>query len=111
MKNKQSVLTVFLAIALTLAGVQLALAYDAKYKYTIPTMETQADADKIVAFVKTLPGIMEVDVYLDKKEVIIFFDDEELDDEKMQFRIPMKKEVGYPVTEYDILYEDPEKRN
>jgi len=46
-----------------------------------------------------------------KKEVIIFFDDEELDDEKMQFRIPMKKEVGYPVTEYDILYEDPEKRN
>ncbi len=111
MKNGRKWLVMALAIVMTLAGAQMALAYDAKYKYTIPTMQTQEDVDKIIAFIKTLPGIMEVDAYLDKHTVIVFFDDEELDDEKMQFRIPMKKEVGYPVTKYDILYEDPNKRN
>ncbi len=111
MKNAQKVLVMCLVMALSMAAAQVALAYDAKYKYTIPTMVTQEDVDKVVAFVKTLPGIMEVDAYLENHTLIIFFDDEELDDEKMQFRIPMKKEVGYPVTKYDILYEDPNKRN
>ncbi len=111
MKKGQKLMTMCLVMVMTLAGATLALAYDAKYKYTIPTMETQADADKIIAFIKTLPGIMEVDAYIEKNEVIVFFDDEDLDDEKFQLRIPMKKEVGYPVTKYDILYEDPNKRN
>lgn len=111
MNKGQRVLVMCLVMAITMAGGQLAFAFDAKYKYTIPTMETQADADKVIAFIKTLPGIMEVDAYLDKHTVIVFFDDEELDDEKFQLRIPMKKEVGYPVTKTDILYEDPNKRN
>ncbi len=111
MKKGQRLLVMCLVMAMTMAGAQLALAFDAKYKYTIPTMKTQADADKVIAFIKTLPGIVEVDAYLDKNTVIVFFDDEELDDEKMQLRIPMKKDVGYPVTKYDILYEDPNKRN
>ncbi len=111
MNKARKIIIICLVMAMSTAAAQLALAYDAKYKYTIPTMQTQEDADKIIAFIKTLPGIMEVDAYLDKHTVIVFFDDEELDDEKMQFRIPMKKEVGYPVTKYDILYEDPNKRN
>ncbi len=97
--------------AMFFLGGHSAHAFDAKYKYIIPTMKTQQDVDKVTAFIKTLPGIMDITVLLDKNEVIVFFDDEELDDEKMQLRIPLKKEIGYPVERYDILYEDPEKRN
>ena len=111
MKKGRKLLVMCLVMMMALAGTQLALAFDAKYKYTIPTMATQADADKVIAFIKTLPGIVEVDTYLDKHTVIVFFDDEELDDEKFQLRIPLKKDVGYPVTKTDILYEDPNKRS
>ena len=100
-----------LVTVVIIAGSQMAHAFDAKYKYTIPTMKTQEDVDKVTAFIKSLPGIMDITVLLDQHAVIVFFDDEELDDEKFQLRIPMKKEVGYPVTEFDILYEDPDKRN
>ena len=98
---------VFACICIAAAPVQ---AFDAKYKYTIPNMKTQEDVDKVTAFIKKLPGIMEITVLKDNNEVIVFFDDEELDDEKFQLRIPLYKE-GYQVTEFDILYEDPEKRN
>ncbi len=99
-------------IGLTVVGMLgIAHGFDAKYKYIIPTMKTDADAAKVKTFIETLPGIYEIDIYLDKGEVVIFFDDEELDDEKMMLRIPLKKEIGYPVARYDILYEDPNKRN
>ena len=65
--------TMCLIMVVMMAGAQLAFGFDAKYKYTIPTMKTQADADKVIAFIKTLPGIMEVDAYLDKHTVIVFF--------------------------------------
>jgi copper chaperone CopZ len=100
-----------LIAAMVLTGARAVHAFDAKYKYIIPTMKTQQDADKITKFVKSLPGIMDITILLDKHELIVFFDDEELDDEKMQLRIPLKKEIGYPVKRYDILYEDPNKRN
>ncbi len=86
-------------------------AFDAKYKYIIPTMKTQQDVEKIKKFIDGLPGIKDVTFLLDQHAVVVFFDDEELDDEKLQLRIPLKKEVGYPVKRYDILYEDPNKRN
>jgi copper chaperone CopZ len=100
-----------LAAVIMFAGAQVAHAFDATYKYVIPTMKTQEDVDKVTTFIKSLPGIVEVTVMLDKHAVIVSFDDEELDDEKFQLRIPMKKEAGYPVESYDILYEDPDKRN
>jgi copper chaperone CopZ len=100
----------FCLIAGLLVSPQAALAFDAEYKYIISAMKTKEDADKVTKFIKARPGIMTVDVYLDKNTVIIFFDDEELDDEKMQLRIPLKK-AGYRVERFDILYEDPEKRN
>jgi len=100
-----------LFLAMVFIGAQAAHAFDAKYKYIIPTMKTQQDVDKITKFVKGLPGIQEVTVLLDRHELLVSFDDEELDDEKMQLRIPLKKEIGYPVKRYDILYEDPNKRN
>lgn len=111
MKPQIKTIAVLLAFAFLCMGAQSALAFDAKYKYTIPTMETQADIDKVTTFINSLPGIVEITVLAENHEVIVFFDDEELDDEKFQLRIPMKKEVGYPVTEFDILYEDPDKRN
>ncbi len=111
MKKSFKTVAFFLVMALVCIGAQSALAFDAKYKYTIPTMTTQEDIDKVTAFINGLPGIVEITVLAENHEVIVFFDDEELDDEKFQLRIPMKKELGYPVTEYDILYEDPNKRN
>jgi len=111
MKKTLKTVAFIMAFALICAGAQSALAFDAKYKYTIPTMKTKEDIAKVTAFIKALPGIMEITVLADDNEVIVFFDDEELDDEKFQLRIPMKKELGYPVTKYDILYEDPNKRN
>jgi len=111
MKKIMQGLTVGLFAAMFFWGGHAAHAFDAKYKYIIPTMKTQQDVDKVTAFIKTLPGIMDVTVLLDNHEIIVFFDDEELDDEKMQLRIPLKKEIGYPVERYDILYEDPNKRN
>lgn len=111
MKKGFKSIAFFLVMALICIGAQSVQAFDAKYKYTIPTMKTQEDVDKVTAFINGLPGIVEITVILENNEVIVFFDDEELDDEKFQLRIPMKKELGYPVTEYDILYEDPDKRN
>ena len=111
MKTQFKAVAFLLAFAFVCMGANSALAFDAEYKYTIPTMKTQEDIDKVTAFIKALPGIAEITVVADDNAVIVFFDDEELDDEKMQLRIPMKKELGYPVTEYDILYEDPDKRN
>lgn len=111
MKTQLKVVAFLLALTFVCLGAFSAQAFDAKYKYTIPTMKTQEDIDKVTAFIKALPGIVEITVMADDNEVIVFFDDEELDDEKMQLRIPMKKELGYPVTKFDILYEDPNKRN
>jgi copper chaperone CopZ len=111
MKKIMQGVTVGLFAAMFFLGGHSAHAFDAKYKYIIPTMKTQQDVDKVTAFIKTLPGIMDITVLLDNHEIILFFDDEELDDEKMQLRIPLKKEIGYPVERYDILYEDPNKRN
>ena len=111
MKNQLKTIALALALAFICMGTQSASAFDAKYKYTIPTMTSKEDIAKVTAFIKALPGIEEITVMEENHEVIVFFDDEELDDEKMQLRIPMKKELGYPVTEFDILYEDPDKRN
>ena len=111
MKKKLKWLTIGLVTALVIGFTQMAFAFEMKIKYTIPTMKTQEDVTKIKAFIDTLPGIMEVDFYLENNTIIIFFDDEELEDEKFEFRIPLKKQHGYPVTKTDILYQDPEKRN
>ena len=111
MKTQLKTVALLLALAFVCMGASSALAFDAEYKYTIPTMKTQEDIDKVTAFIKALPGISEVTVIAEDNAVIVFFDDEELDDEKMQLRIPMKKELGYPVTKFDILDEDPDKRN
>jgi copper chaperone CopZ len=111
MKTQLKTIAFLLAFTFVCMGANSALAFDAKYKYTIPSMKTQEDIDKVTAFIKALPGIMEITVMAENNEVIVFFDDEELDDEKFQLRIPMKKDLGYPVTEFDILYEDPDKRN
>lgn len=111
MKTQLKAVAFLLAFAFICVTANSALAFDAEYKYTIPTMKTQEDIDKVTAFIKALPGIEEITVIAEDNEVIVFFDDEELDDEKMMLRIPMKKELGYPVTKFDILYEDPNKRN
>ena len=111
MKKQLKWSVIALAAVLVFGFSHMALAFDMKIEYTIPTMKTEADVAKIKAVIDKLPGIQEVDFYLDKHTVIIFFDDEELEDEKVEFRIPMKKEHGYPVTKTNILYEDPDKRN
>ena len=111
MKTQLKTVAFLLAFAFVCMGANSALAFDAEYKYTIPTMKTQEDIDKVTAFIKALPGIEEITIIKEDNAVIVFFNDEELDDEKMQLRIPMKKELGYPVTEFDILYEDPNNRN
>lgn len=111
MKNRLIAALVLFLFAVPFLAVQSAHAFDAKYKYTIPTMKSEEDIKKVTDFIQGLPGIVEITVMAESSEVIVFFDDEELDDEKFQLRIPMKKEVGYPVTKFDILYEDPNKRN
>ncbi len=111
MKTQLKTVAFLLAFAFICMGAGSAVAFDAEYKYTIPTMKTQEDIDKVTAFIKALPGIEEITIVKEDNAVIVFFNDEELDDEKMQLRIPMKKELGYPVTEFDILYEDPNNRN
>lgn len=110
MKGLLHGVTLCMATVFVLLSAHGASAFDAQYKYIIPSMQSQADADKVTKLIRERPGIMELDVYLDKHQVVLFFDDEELDDEKMQLRIPLKK-AGYRVERFDILYEDPEKRN
>jgi len=110
MKIRIQTIAFLLTFAFICMGSQSALAFDTKYKYTIPTMETQEDIEKVKAFINTLPGIVEITIMEENHVVIVFFDDEELDDEKFQLRIPLYK-LGYKVEEYDILYEGPNKRN
>jgi len=110
MKTKIQTIAFLLTFAFISMGASSALAFDAEYKYTIPTMETAEDFEKVKAFVNTLPGIKDITKVKDYPQIIVAFDDEELDDEKFQLRIPLYKE-GYQVTRFDILYEDPNKRN
>ncbi len=110
MKTKIQTIAFLLTFAFISMGASSALAFDAEYKYTIPTMETAEDFEKVKAFVNTLPGIKDITKVKDYPQIIVAFDDEELDDEKFQLRIPLYKQ-GYKVSKFDILYEDPNKRN
>ncbi len=105
-------LAVCFAATAMLVSAQMAQAFDFKVKYIIPTMKTQADADKIVKMLKdaSKDGFKSADVYLDDNKIVFFYDDEEFEDEKLEVLIPLKK-AGFRVERRDVLYEDPNKRN
>lgn len=106
-------LAVMMVAALALAVMTFGLlvsppaaeAKDAEYKYIIPSMKSQADFDKVTAFIKGLAGVKEVTVIPGQHAVVVFFDNDVLDNEKFQLRIPLKNQVGYPVEDVIIMFE------
>lgn len=84
-----------------------ALALDIQVKYTIPAMKSQADADKIVGMMKALPGFKSADVFLHNQTIIYLYNQEKLENEKMELLIPLKK-AGYPVERRSVLFEERE---
>lgn len=104
MKKATKLLAMGVAAIVLLASAQTAQAFDTKFKYIIPTMKTDQDAQKVIKMIKETNGVKEVDLYLEDNAIIFLFDDEELEDEKMELRIPLKR-AGYRVDRYDILLE------
>ena len=103
----KTAMIVSLTCAALLFFAVAAHAFDFKVKYTIPTMKTRADADKIVAMMKALPGFKSADVFLEQQSIIYFYDNEKLENEKVELLIPLKK-AGYRVARSSVLYEERE---
>ncbi len=104
MKKASKFLVMGFAAIVLLASAQISQAFDTKFKYIIPSMKTEQDAQKVVKMIKETNGVKEVDLFLADNTVVFLFDDEELEDEKMELRIPLKR-AGYRVDRYDILLE------
>ncbi len=79
-------------------------AADVIMKYYIFSMKTVEDERKVVQFIKDFPGVNKVETVLDRHWVMVYLDDEILEDERFELRVALK-EKGYPIDRWDILLE------
>jgi hypothetical protein len=79
-------------------------AADVIMKYYIFSMKTVEDERKVVQFIKDFPGVSKVETVLDRHWVMVYLDDEILEDERFELRV-LLKEKGYPIDRWDILLE------
>lgn len=77
-------------------------------KYYIFTMESAEDEKKVVDYIKKHHGVTKVETVLDRHWVYVHYEDEILNDERYQLRLPLGNELGYPVDRWDIQWEHTE---
>lgn len=87
-----------------------AFAADFVIKYYIFSMATEQDRQKIVAFVSGQEGVEKVETILDRHWVYIYLEDEILEDERFDIRVPLR-DMGYPVNRWEVLLEKPDSHD
>ena len=101
-----------LAVLLCIGSIALvstpALASDFIIKYYIFSMKSEEDQRKIVDFISQFEGISEVETVLDRHWVYVYMDDDVLEDERFTIRVPLAKNLGYPVDRWEVQLEKPD---
>ena len=93
-----------------LAGATTAFAADFVIKYYIFSMATEHDRQKIVNFISGHEGVQKVETVLDRHWVYIYLEDEILEDERFDIRVPLR-DMGYPVNRWEVLLEKPDSHD
>lgn len=93
-----------------LAGATTAFAADFVIKYYIFSMDTEQDRRKIVNFISGHEGVEKVETVLDRHWVYIYLEDEILEDERFDIRVPLR-DMGYPVNRWEVLLEKPDSHD
>jgi copper chaperone CopZ len=99
------ILSCCLLIAILLP--QATYASDFIIKYYIYSMKTEGDLDKVVRFIKGFDGVNKVETVLERHWVYIYLEDEILEDERFDIRLPLAK-LGYPVDRWEVQLEKPD---
>ena len=93
-----------------LAYATTPFAADFVIKYYIFSMDTEQDRQKIVNFISDHEGVEKVETVLDRHWVYIYLEDEILEDERFDIRVPLR-DMGYPVTRWEVLLEKPDSHD
>ncbi len=109
MKHLRHSMTVSLFF-ICLAYATTPFAADFVIKYYIFSMATEQDRQKIVDFVSDHEGVEKVETVLDRHWVYIYLEDEILEDERFDIRVPLR-DMGYPVNRWEVLLEKPDSHD
>ena len=85
-----------------------AFGADIIIKYYIFSMESLEDEKKVVDYIKKHPGVTKTETVLDRHWIYVYYEDEILNDERYQLRLPLGDELGYPVDRWEIQWEHTE---
>lgn len=55
-----------------------------------------------MAFIKAHKGVTQVETVLDRHWIYVHYEDDILNDERYQLRLPLGDELGYPVKRWEI---------
>jgi len=85
-------------------------AADFVIKYYIFSMDTEQDRQKIVGFISGHEGVQKVETVLNRHWVYIYLEDDILEDERFDIRVPLR-DMGYPVNRWEVLLEKPDSHD
>jgi len=109
MQNTQRI---FFFLSLLVVGLFLlpfsATGADIIIKYYIYSMENTEDEKKVVDYIDKHAGVTKIETVLDRHWIYIHYEDEILNDERYQLRLPLGEELGYPVDRWEIQWEHTE---
>ena len=109
MKNLKHCI-LFSLFFLILAGFSSAFAADFVIKYYIFAMNSEQDRNTIVDFIVGHEGVQKVETVLDRHWVYIYLEDDILDDERFDLRVPLR-DMEYPVDRWEVLLEKPDSHD
>ncbi len=93
-----------------LAVATSAFGSDFLIKYSIQSMQTEEDCAAIVDFITGHEGVQKVETKLDRHWVYIYLEDEILEDERFDIRVPLR-DMGYPVDRWEVQLEKPDSHD
>ncbi len=100
----------FSLFVLFLTGFSTAYAADFIIKYYIFAMNSEQDRNTIVDFISSHEGIQKVETVLDRHWVYIYLEDDILEDERFDLRVPLR-DMGFPVNRWEVLLEKPDSHD
>ncbi len=86
---------------LLLAGTASALEY--QWKFFLPTMTDADKGARVFDLIHAVPGIIDVDINVERRNVMFFFNDEKTDEEIIKKRL---QDAGFPIKKM-LLLEEP----
>ena len=73
-------------------------------------MNSEQDRNTIVDFISSHEGIQKVETVLDRHWVYIYLEDDILEDERFDLRVPLR-DMGFPVNRWEVLLEKPDSHD